>query len=256
MKFHTFGNPANPVMLLIHGILTPWQVWQPQIDAFEKNYYIHVVALDAHTEEETSEFVSLENEVEQIESYCKAQSISSIDVLCGMSLGGAIAHAVWSRQELKINNLILDGAPLVPFPAIAEKFVLNSYLSIIHKSKQREVKILESFKKQFLPEKYLEDYLRIADCMSDSSIRNFTHAASVNHVALDVKNQSRILFIHGTKGNEVFAKKAAKLMKKHYPNMTILCYPGDAHVYKACFQPDIWIKDVKAFLEKAQAEKS
>ncbi len=27
MVFHTFGNKENSVAVLIHGMLTPWQIW-------------------------------------------------------------------------------------------------------------------------------------------------------------------------------------------------------------------------------------
>ena len=34
MNFHTFGDESKPVILLIHGVLTPWQVWETQIEHF------------------------------------------------------------------------------------------------------------------------------------------------------------------------------------------------------------------------------
>lgn len=31
MIIHEFVEGNKPVMVLIHGILTPWQIWTPQI---------------------------------------------------------------------------------------------------------------------------------------------------------------------------------------------------------------------------------
>ena len=51
MNFHTFGSKDAPKMILIHGGLTPWQIWNEQIEHFSKKYYVIVVALNAHVEE-------------------------------------------------------------------------------------------------------------------------------------------------------------------------------------------------------------
>ena len=34
MRFHTFGSDSNKAIVLIHGMLNPWQLWQQAIDAF------------------------------------------------------------------------------------------------------------------------------------------------------------------------------------------------------------------------------
>lgn len=106
------------------------------------------------------------------------RNINTIDVLCGLSLGGVIAREIWKNQKLGVRNLVLDGAPLIAFPKIMESIMTNSYLNIIHKSKVRDRKTLESFKREFLPERYLESYLKIADNMSDESIKNIIHVAN------------------------------------------------------------------------------
>lgn len=250
MQIHEFIDGQKPVMVLIHGLLTPWQIWTEQITAFQKSYHIYAVALNAHTEECASEFLSVTAEAEEIMQGLLSRNVDAIDVLCGLSLGGAIAHEIWKSGKLTIRNLILDGAPLVPFPKFAEKFMIHNYLRIIHQSKERDPKVLESFKKQFLPERYLDDYLKIADLMSDASVANLVRAANDGNLCKDVKNQSRILFLHGTKGNEVLSKKSAALMQKHYPETEIICFQGDAHCYKATHEPEKWVSVVEGFLKK------
>lgn len=249
MIIHEFIDGNRPIMILIHGVLTPWQIWMPQITAFKQKYNIYAVALNAHTEEASSEFVSALAEAEEIVEYFKAKNISTIDVLCGISFGGKIAYEIWRTDKLNICNLIMDGAPLVTCPGFAVKIMINNYKSIIHKSKVRDKKVIESFKKNFLPEKYLDSYLKIADFMSDESIENILGSAFSGGNIAGVKNQSRILFIHGTKGNEVLSRKAANLMKKYYPVTEIVCFKGDTHCYKAIYEPEKWIRVVKKFLE-------
>jgi len=64
-----------------------------------------------------------------------------------------------------------------------------------------------------------------------------------------VENKSNILFIHGTKGNEILSKKSAKLIKRYYPGAETVCFNGDSHCYKAIYQPEKWDKVVKDFLK-------
>jgi pimeloyl-ACP methyl ester carboxylesterase len=248
MLVHEFVDGNKPIMVLVHGVLTPWQIWTPQIDAFRANYNIYAVALNAHTEETASEFVSVLAEAEEIIQYFEKNNIDTIDVLCGLSLGGKIAHEIWKSGRLNIHNLIMDGAPLAPCPKFAIKIMLKNYKDIIHKSKKRNPKVIANFKKYFLPEKYLNSYLKIADFFTDQSIENIINSVFAGGKIEGIDNRSRILFLHGTKGNEVLSVKSAKLMQKHYPMTSVICFRGDAHCYKAIYQPEEWIAVVENFL--------
>ncbi len=252
MLVHEFIDGNKPIMVFVHGVLTPWQVWTPQIDSFRESYNIYAIALNAHTEEIASEFVSVLAESEEIVEYFKAKNIDTIDVLCGISLGGKIAHEVWKSGKLKIRNLIMDGAPLVSCPEFAINIMIKNYKNIVHKSKERDVKVIEKFKKYFLPEKYLNSYLKIVDVITETSIENIVTSVFAGGKMEDVDNQSRILFVHGTRSNEVLSKKSAKLMKRYYPVTEVVCFKGDVHCYKAIFQPEKWIEVVKDFLNDNQ----
>ena len=63
MKLHLYGLPENPKMLLIHGVLMPWQIWEPQIQYYKEKYHVLVVELDGHTQDKPSRFVSAEMQV-------------------------------------------------------------------------------------------------------------------------------------------------------------------------------------------------
>lgn len=251
MLVHEFVDGNKPVMVLVHGVLTPWQVWTPQIDSFRAHYNIYAIALNAHTEETASEFISVLAEAEEIIEYFEKNSIDTIDVLCGLSLGGKIVHEIWKSGRVRIRNLIMDGAPLAACPKFAINIMIKNYKDIIHKSKERDGKVIANFK-NFLPEKYLSSYLKIADLFTDKSIENIVNSVFAGGKIKGIDNQSRILFIHGTKANEVLSKKSAKLMKKYYPITQVVCFHGDAHCYKVFYQPEKWIEVVRDFLKEQQ----
>ncbi len=249
MKIHEFATGNKPVMVLIHGVLTPWKVWMPQIEHFKSNYDVYAIALSAHTEEYASEFTDMDTEADNIIKSLEDKGLSNVDVLCGISFGGKIAHRIWQDGRIGIKKLVMDGAPLVSCPKFMQNIMIKNYIKIIHQSKARNPKVIASFKKNFLPERYLDDYLKIADFMTDESMKNIVLAAFSGTTETNVANHSKVLFIHGTKGNEVLSKRAAAMMKQYYPQTKVVCFKGDMHCYKALYEPKKWIETVENFLK-------
>lgn len=250
MIFHTFGDTNNHTIMLIHGVLTPWQIWDDAIRHFSKEYCVIVPALDAHTEEEQNIFESIDKEVSLIEEHIIKNHGGKLFMVCGLSMGGLIAAKLAAKSSIKIEALVLDGAPLKKVPGIAVKIMQNNYISIIRRSKKRDPEIIESFKKTFLPPKYLDPYLKIADNMTDESIRNMIGSVFKGFDFLSFNPDMKILFMHGTKGNEFISRKAAIKLKKINPQTEIRCYKNHAHAQLACFEPQKWINEVEDFMQK------
>lgn len=248
MEFRTFGNENNEVMVLIHGMLTPWQIWEDAAEYFSKVYYVVIPELDGHSQDKTTIFESLDKETEMIRDYLLHNFEGKVHVLCGLSLGGRIAANLAGTLGISVDYLVLDGAPLFKMPGVLTEVMKQSYVGIVHKTRQRDYKTLESCKKEFLPEKYLGNYLNIADNIEDQSVKNIIDGAfgSFNFKTYD--SGMKIMFMHGTKGNEMLAKKAALKMKETNPQTLIRVFEGYRHAQLACFEPDKWIKEVDIFL--------
>ncbi len=251
MEFHSFGHPSAPVLLLIHGTLTPWQIWKTQIAHFSRSYHVIAAALDAHTEEENSEFRSIEQQAEKIAAHLDSQCIRQVDTVCGISLGGVIAYHFWKASGIPVHHLILDGAPLVRIPRIAEVCMIWNYRRILRASRQRDPRTLAAFKRDFLPEQYLESYLKIADRMSDDSICALLRSVCRYELTADMPSGTRVLFLHGTKGNEMISAKAAKRLRQHLPELEILCCEGRAHCEIAVYRPEKWLEIVENWMHQA-----
>ena len=78
---------------------------------------------------------------------------------------------------------------------------------IIQRSKKRDPKVFESFKKDFLPERYLDDFLKLADHMDEQSVNNILNSVFAPFEFKRYGDSCKILFMHGTKGNESVSKK-------------------------------------------------
>lgn len=248
MIFHTFGNKDNKAVMLIHGMLTPWQIWNRATEHFASEYYVVVPELDAHTEGEISTFNSVEEEAQRIGDYIRNELDGKVFLLAGLSMGGRIAATVASGRDIKIDNLVIDGAPLLKVNGLMKTIMKKNYISIIGKSRARDPKVRASFTKDFLPGGFWDDYLKIADNMEDISITNIIDGVFTDFDFIKYPEDMRILFMHGTKGNESVARKGALKMKDHNPHMEIRCFDGFAHAELACFKPDKWIEEVEGFV--------
>ena len=245
---HSFGNSNKPVMILIHGMLTPWEIWLPHIEFFSKNYYVIVPELGGHGGNGTEQFSSIEDECIKIERYLKDSSIDNVFAVCGLSFGGVVAYELWNRKQINISKLVLDGAPLYKMGKLLQKVMTANYISIVEKSRERDKKTLQNFSKFFLPEEYLQQYLKVADHISPDSISNIIDAIAKDMLE-ECANLNKVLYIHGTDMNEYLSKKSAKILREKGLK-SVHCFSGDAHCYKAIYKPIEWCKVVEEFLNR------
>ena len=248
MNFHTFGNKEGSAVILIHGMLTPWQIWNKAAEEFSGTHYVIVPELDGHTENEKSTVISIEDEARKITEYIREELSSEVYLLAGLSMGGRIAAEIAKDPGLKIQNLVIDGAPLIKLNGLFKSIMKSNYRSILDKARSRNPKLEASFKKDFLPGEYWEPFLKIADNMDRQSVENIIDSAFAPFEFTKYPEGMKILFMHGTKGNESVSKKGALKMKDLNPQMEIRCFDGLAHAELACFRNEQWIKEVEGFI--------
>lgn len=248
MVFHTFGNKENKAVMLIHGVLCPWQIWNDAIERFKGRYYVIVPELDGHTQNEKSLFISVDDEAAKISEYIRNELGGNVFLLAGLSMGGRIAATAAKSKDIRIEKLVLDGAPLARINGLLKAVFKKNYKMIIAKSKSRDQKILESAKKDFLPEKMIPFYLNVADNMEEQSIVNMIDTVFSDFDFSGYPDDMRILFMHGTKGNESVSRKCAVKMKNANPQAEIRCFEGLAHAELACFKPEQWNDEVERFI--------
>lgn len=60
----------------------------------------------------------------------------------------------------------------------------------------------------------------------------------------------KILYLYGTRSNEMLSKKSTRLLKKHYRAVRRHQCKGMMHAELLCFHPDEWIGIVDEFLKQ------
>ena len=91
-------------------------------------------------------------------------------------------------------------------------------------------------------------FFKIADNIENESINDILDSVSSDFQYKPYDSSMKILFMHGTKGNESVSRKCAAKMKEINPQTVIRCFNGYAHAQLACFEPQNWIKEVMKFL--------
>lgn len=248
MIFHTYGNKENKAVVLIHGMLTPWQIWNAAIEKFRNDYFVVVPELDAHTEETATLFNTIDEESEKIREYIIDELNGQVFLLAGLSMGGRIAATIAKSEDMKTEYLVLDGAPLTKVNGLMRAVMKFNYKTIITKSKKHDAKIMEQAKKDFLPEEMLPYYIKIAENMIMESIDHIIDSVFSEFSIPKYRSDMKILFMHGTKGNEAVSRKCALRIKESNPQTEIRCFEGFAHAELACFKPAQWVREVEGFI--------
>ena len=163
-------------------------------------------------------------------------------------MGGRIAATLAKSEDLQIENMVLDGAPLDKANGLMRAVTKASYKSIIMKSKKHDPKIMEQAKKDFLPEDMLPYYIKIAENMIMVSVDNIIDSVFSKYIFTKYADDMRILYMHGTKGKEASVHKLALRMKEKNPQTEIRSFEGLAHAELACFKPEQWVREVEGFI--------
>lgn len=111
LYFEEYGNPGNPVIVFLHGLLGSSRNWRSVAKALSDDYHVYALDLPEHGESLHSEETSLPKMCKQIGEWLDRE-ISGKYTLCGHSLGGKVAmlHACTQPQNLEA-LVVVDIAP-------------------------------------------------------------------------------------------------------------------------------------------------
>jgi len=249
MEILEFGNKENKKIILIHGFQSPYQVWNEYIEYYKNKYHIIVPILPGHNPKKKEEFISFKECAKEIEDYFISNYGNNVYAIYGMSMGGVLTATIWENKRLNIEKVIFDGSPLVSFNNLIKKFMIKFYIDITHKSQQRDKKTLEQAVNSIITKDKLEYLLQALDNMSDTTIINYINDIGKFKLSnnIDTKN-TEIYYYHGTKSNEMLAKKTAKYIKKYYSNSKPICFKGNGHCEHSLFNPQEMIKELDKIL--------
>ena len=251
MKILEFGNNKNKKIILIHGLESPYQIFDEYIENYKKDFHIIVPILEGHYPNNDSEFVSFDETVRKIEEYYISKHGKDVYAIYGMSLGGIIAAKIFENRKIEINKLIIESSTLISYGYFMKKFLKINYLILTHKVQKRDSKTINKAIKSIISKNKLEHFLQVIDNIKDKTIINYVNEIGNYKLLKNISIQdTHIFYYYGTKLNELLAMKSAKYIKKYYPNTNLICFKGKGHCENSILYPNIMINELNKVLSE------
>ncbi len=245
MRILEFGNVENPKIILIHGFQCPYQVWNEYIAHYIDRFHMIVPVMTGHNPDEKEEFTSFEKCAEYFEEYYTSRYGNDVYAIYGMSMGGVFACHLWQSEILNIKKLIIESSPLLKYNKLLAFIMGKTYLMLTHKTQQRDIKTIKKAENSIVPKGKLKEFLEVLDNMSDSTIERYNIEIAKFDLLPDIDTKNtEIFYYHGTRINEMLAKKTARYLCRNYQNSQIICFKGKGHCEDALLNPDKMIKEL------------
>ena len=122
MKVYSFGAEGAPAILLLPGTCCHWKSnFGHVIPLLAQEYRVLCVSYDGFDETERTEFSSMLEETEKIETYIKEQCGGRVRAAYGCSLGGSFVGLLAARRRIHIDCGILGSSDLDQASPLAAK---------------------------------------------------------------------------------------------------------------------------------------
>ena len=114
MKVYEFGAEHEKSFVFFQCAAEPWWVFKASAEALAGDYHVYLFIADGHDELGT-EFVSIEKNVSDSAEYLRRKGVTHVDVLYGVSMGGASAIRFLATENIRVDKAIID-AGITPYP--------------------------------------------------------------------------------------------------------------------------------------------
>ena len=114
MKVYEFGEENAKTFAMFQCAAEPWWVFKASAEAMARDYHVYLFIADGHDEQGT-EFVSIEKSVRDAADWLRKAGVSRVDVLYGVSMGGASVIRFLATEDIPVGKAIID-AGITPYP--------------------------------------------------------------------------------------------------------------------------------------------
>ena len=133
MKIYSFGDESAPVILLLPGTCCHWKgSFEKVIPLLADDYRVLCVSYDGFDETERTEFPTMLEETEKIETYIQENCGGHIRAAYGCSLGGSFVGLLAARQKIHMDYGILGSSDLDQASPFAAKLQTSLLLPLIY----------------------------------------------------------------------------------------------------------------------------
>ncbi|MDE5856346.1 MAG: alpha/beta hydrolase, partial [Anaeroplasmataceae bacterium] len=196
MKIFTYGNKDNEKILLLHPMFTSTNFFDFAVEKLSSKYYLIIPTYSGHYE--NTNYESLEVEEKAINDFLKENNIDILKAIIGFSLGGNMAFHYFCHNQDKVEQVIVDSAPIFKFPRIVKRHFYKKYRKCLHNIKAHPENTVKELNKCFNGMGEAQQY--IAPIITLESLKNLIESCyNIDTPKLDAESQGKITFVYGTK---------------------------------------------------------
>jgi surfactin synthase thioesterase subunit len=238
MKFHTFGDKNNPVMVMLPGSLCPASTMSYLYDIWKDDFYI--IAVDYNGYDGNSTFSSRQGEANGIVQYLKDENIIQVKMVYGQSMGAEIAIELVHQllaEGITVDKTFLDGAPCIKLPKPYKAIVRTIFLKMT--KLMRENKPEDMMNMRFVKQltngdteslcPMMEPMVEILPYLTDESVINQTECCYTFDFPSFTENEQKNFYFFYAKEEKAY-KTCFRKVKKTYPNAKYRVLTGYGHM--------------------------
>ena len=121
MHIHTHGSKGDPVIIILHPMgITGEKMYEVVGTKFRGEYYFITPDMGGHGSEKRK-FRSARAEAAALHNYLQQKGLTQIRLLYGASLGCAVSLHLLRYEDLDIEHVYLDGAPVARLSTVMRK---------------------------------------------------------------------------------------------------------------------------------------
>ncbi len=108
MVIREYGTENIRHLVFFQGSCEPWQEFLPAAEGLAERFHVMLVTPAGHDPEEQSDFISVENTVDDTVQWLKTRGIGHLDAMYGLSFGGGMVVRFLATQKIPVDKAIID----------------------------------------------------------------------------------------------------------------------------------------------------
>lgn len=259
MKFYSYGNRNDPVMIMLTSSFCTAESLEYLYSDLAQDYFIVVPEYTGHYEG-SEDFKSRLTEAKEIVNYLKENSIDHVCLIYGQSMGAEIGMEVINqllRNDIEMESAFFDGGTFLKQPKLYKAFMNFKYKSMMNKMRNQSVdevvnwKSVDRFNKGDTQtmRPMIESMVKTAPVISDESIKNETECCyTFNFPPLPEKVQENIFFVYADE--EKSFKTCFRHLIEAYPAANFKTLSGYGHLSYSVKKTDDYLRVIRAICNR------
>lgn len=238
MKFYTYGDKTNPMIVMLPGSFCPAKALDYLYNELQADFYIVVVEYNGHYENST--FTSRQGEAEEITQYLLKENITLVKMIYGQSMGAEVGIELMhqlTEKGVAVEKTFFDGAPCIKLSKPYKAFMNLKFKKMINMLKNKSVeevlgwKFLNAFTngdtESLRP--LIEGCINVVPYLTDENIKAENECCyTFDFPSFSDAEQKKMFFFYAKE--EKAYKTCYKGLKQAYPNAKFKVVTGYGHI--------------------------